>query len=252
MDFVLDNGDFGGLHHTLDEQHTRNYQAYLNGNGEVEDDGEEEGNKQYGNITLGVLHQSLDGAPFAHVVADNQQYSSQRSHGDELGIGHQYQQDEYQHYGMDDAGNGGAAAVVDIGHRAGYGASGRNTAKQRGNYVCHTLSHQFGVGVVAVANSTVGNGSAEQTLNSAQNGNGESHWQKVLQGVEGETGHYHVGQLCLNVKAVANGVYAFHAELALEHEYDQCAHQNTIQRTGNLVQHRHTLQCHGREDDDKQ
>ena len=252
MNFVLDNGDFGGLHHTLDEQHTSNNQANLDGNGEVEDDGEEEGNKQNGNIALGVLHQSLDGAPFAHIVTDNQQYSRQSSHGDELGIGHQHQQDEYQHYGMDDTCYGGAAAVVDIGHRTGYGTCGRDTAEERCNHVCHTLSHQFGVGVVAVANGSVGNSSTEQTLNSAQYSYGECHRQKVLQGVEGETGHYHVGQLCLNVKAVANGVYAFHAELALEHEYGQCAHQNTIQRTGNLVQHRHTLQCHGREDYDKQ
>ena len=94
MDFVLDNGDFGGLHHTLDEQYTGNNQTNLDGNGEVEDDGKEEGNEQYGNIALGVLHKSLDSAPFAHVVADNQQYSRQRSHGDELGIGHQHQQDE--------------------------------------------------------------------------------------------------------------------------------------------------------------
>ena len=153
---------------------------------------------------------------------------------------------------MDNTCYGGAAAVVDIGHRAGYGASGRDAAEERCNYVCHTLSHQFGVGVVAVANGSVGNSSAEQTLYGTQYSYGECHGQKVLKGVEGETGHYHVGQLCLNVKAVADGVYAFHAELALEHEYSQCTHQNTIQRTRNLVQHRYTLQYHGGEDDDEQ
>ena len=66
--FVHDNLNIGGLRHTLHKQQTGNDQSHLDGNGEVEDYSEEEGDEQYGYVAFGILHQGEERAPAAHAV----------------------------------------------------------------------------------------------------------------------------------------------------------------------------------------
>lgn len=53
--FILDDGYFGSLHDTAHKQHAGNHQAHFNGNGQVEDDGQEESNQQYRDIRFRIL-----------------------------------------------------------------------------------------------------------------------------------------------------------------------------------------------------
>ena len=251
VNLVLDNGDFRGFHHTLDEQCRSDDQTNLYGNRQVEDNGQEEGDEQHGHVALGILEESAERAPATHVVADHDKHCRQRSHGDVLGQGHQHQQDEQQHHGMDDTRHRRAAAIVDIRHGTGNGTRGRNTAKERRDKVGHALGHEFGVAVVAVANHTISHGGREQTLNGTQNGNGEGHGHQVAHSLEGERWDDHIGQFGLNVKAVANGIYACNTHL-VEHEDGSRAKQNAVERARNLIEHRHTAEHGGREDDDEQ
>ena len=245
VNLVADNRYLGGLHHTLDEEGAGDDETNLDGDGEVEDDGQEEGDQQDGNITLGILEQALEGAPAAHVVADNHQYGCQGCHGDILGKGHQYQQDEQQHNGMYDTGHGGATAIVDVGHGTCDGSCGRDTAEDGGYQIGHALRHKLHVGIMLVGDDAVGNGSGEQTLDSAQDGNGEGYGHKGLYQLEGDGGNYHLRQLGLDVEAVADGVYARDAELVLQDQHGGGSEEDAVERAGNLVQDGHTLQGHG-------
>ena len=251
VNLVLDNGDFRRFHHTLDEQSGSYNKANLYGNRQVEDNGQEEGDEQHGHVALGILEESAERAPATHVVADHHEHSRQRSHRNVLGQGHQHQQDEQQHHGMDDTRHRCAAAIVDIRHGTGNGTRGRNTAKERRDEVGHTLRHEFGVAVVAVANHTIGHGCRKQALDSSQYGNGEGYGHQVAHCLEGERWDDHIGQFGLNVKAVANGIYACNTHL-VEHEDGSRAKQNAVERARNLIEHRHTAEHGGREDNHEQ
>ena len=56
---------------------------------------------------------------------------------------------------MDDASNRGLTAIINIGHGAGYGSCGRNTAKEGRGNVRQSLSHQLSIGIVVVADNTI-------------------------------------------------------------------------------------------------
>lgn len=161
VNLVADDGDFGRLHDALDEQGAGDDEAHLDGDGQVEDDGQQEGDQQYGDVALRVAEQSAEGAPTAHVVTDDDQHGGQRGHGDVLGVGHQQQEDEQQDDGVDEARNGGAPAVVDVRHRAGYGSRGGYAAEDGGDHVGHALGDEFHVRVVAVRDGAVGHGGRE-------------------------------------------------------------------------------------------
>ena len=61
IDFVVDDTDLCGLHDALHEEGASGDETHFNGDGEVEDDGEEEGGEQYQNVALGVVHKTLQG-----------------------------------------------------------------------------------------------------------------------------------------------------------------------------------------------
>ena len=163
---LIENGMYlGGLSHTTHEEQTGTDEAKLDGDGEVEDDGEEEGEQQHGDIALGIATcHGQERAPSAHAIADHHQDTCQAGHGDILRQGHKEQEDEQQHQGMDDACHRSATAIVDVGHGAGNGSRGGNTAKQGRCDVGKTLSDELGVRVVMVANDTIGHGGREQRL----------------------------------------------------------------------------------------
>ena len=82
---------------------------------------------------------------------------------------------------MNHARNGRASATFDIGHCAGNGACGWHAAKEGRYKVGHALRHQLLVGVVAVVNQAVGDASAKQRLDGAQQGQGDDGHAQVLQ-----------------------------------------------------------------------
>ena len=60
---IHDDLNVGSLRHTLHEQQTGDDKSYFDGYGKVEDDGQEEGDEQNGNVALRILHQSEERTP---------------------------------------------------------------------------------------------------------------------------------------------------------------------------------------------
>ena len=90
---------------------------------------------------------------------------------------------------MDDACNRCASAVIDVGHGAGNGTSGGNTAEDRRYDVGNALSDELGIGVVMVANDTIGHSSREQRLDGSQHGNGDGRTNQALDSLPCQFGH---------------------------------------------------------------
>ena len=158
---VPDDRYFRRFHHTFDEECAGDDEPHFDGDGQVEDDSKEEGDEQDGDVALRVLEEALDGSPSAHVVADDDQHGCQRGHRDILGVGHQEQEDEKQHDGMDEPSYGSAPTIVDVRHGACDGSRGGYAAKDRGCEIGHALRNEFHVGVVAVGDGSVGNSGGE-------------------------------------------------------------------------------------------
>lgn len=114
--FVADDRDVGSFHHAPHEEQAGEYQSDFDGHRQVDDDRQQEGDQQHRDIRAGILHQSPERAPFAHVVRYHYQHACQAGHWDILRQRHQEQEDQQQYDGMDDACDRRAAAVVDIGH----------------------------------------------------------------------------------------------------------------------------------------
>ena len=123
-------GDIGGLGHTTHEEQTGADESDLDGDGEVEDDRQQEGDPQDDDVALGVLQDRSEGAPATHVVADDDQHTSQTGHRDVLCQRHEEEEDEQQHGSVDDTSHRRATAIIDVGHRTGDGSSGGNTAEE--------------------------------------------------------------------------------------------------------------------------
>ena len=251
-DFILDDTYLRSFHDTLHEKGTCCNQTHFNGDGKIEYHREEEGEEEYNHIALGIAEQPLEGAPPTHVVAHNHQHGSQTGHGDVFGVWHQDEQDEQQHSGMNEACHWGASAIVDIGHGARDGTCGRNASEQGRHDVGHALCHQFHVAVMLVADYTVGHSRTEEALDGTQDSNREGHRHQFLYHADGDGGHHHIGELCLNVEAVTDGVDALNAQIILEEIYGYGAQHNTIERPGNLVEHLDAACEHGSEDDEQQ
>ena len=82
-------------------------------------------------------------------------------------------QDQQQNNGVDDTGNRGTSAIVDVGHRAGNRSSHGNTTKQRYDHIGRTLGDQLRVGVMFVTCHTISYGSGEQRLDRTQDSDRE-------------------------------------------------------------------------------
>ena len=90
-----------------------------------------------------------------------------------LGQGAEEQQDQQQDDGVDDTGNRGTSAIVDVGHRAGNRSGHRNTTKQRYDHIGRTLGDQLCVGVMFVTCHTISHRSREQRLDRTQDSDRE-------------------------------------------------------------------------------
>ena len=226
-----------GFGHALHEEQAGYEQSHLDGYGEVEDDGEEEGDAQYGDVALGVLHELHHGAPAAHIVRHHDEHAGQAGHGNVGGQGHEREEDDQQHDGVYDTGHGRASAVVDVGHGPGYGAGTGYAAEERRAEVGHALAYKFLVGVVMVAAHAVGHGGGEQRLDGAEHGDDHGRGQQRTHAVPREVGYGEGGNggLYLTERvadgehaAVGVGVEEIHAD---GHEHD--GHE----RAGHLFRH---------------
>ncbi len=74
---------------------------------------------------------------------------------------------------MDDAGDGRAATIVDVGHRTGDSTRSRYSAEDRRRQVGQSLSDEFCVGAMTVADDTVGHSSRKQRLDGTEDGDGD-------------------------------------------------------------------------------
>lgn len=158
-------------------------QSHSNGNDKVEDNRENKG--QHQNKRLIQRSSLADGnemAPLAHVVGDHEQNGCDDGHGDHFCQRHEHNEEQRQHDGVDDACNGGAAAVFDVGGGARNGTRGGNAAEQSRAYVANTLGDQLGVRVVAIIDHAVGNHAREQRLDGGENGNGKGAGKHGLDG----------------------------------------------------------------------
>ena len=158
IDLLRDDLHVGSLSHTSHEEQTSTEQAYLDSDGEVEDDGEQESDPKHDNVALGVLQDAEERTPAAHIIADDDEYTGQTGHGDVLCQRHEEEENEQQHGGVDDACNGSASAVVDVGHRTGNGSRSGDASEDGTGKVGHTLGNELCVGAMTVANDTVGHG----------------------------------------------------------------------------------------------
>ena len=126
---------------------------------------------------------------------------------------------------MDDACDGRAASVVDVGHGAGDGARGGDAAEKRGEQVGGTLCDELGVGVVAVTGHAVGYGGREERFDGPQYGDGEGGGQQAAHGLPVDRGQGCGGQLRADGETVADGVDPFDTGIAPE-QPDPCREQH--------------------------
>ena len=94
IDFITNHLDISGLGHTAHKEQTSTDKTHLNGNGEVEDDGEQEGDPKHDDIALGILQDRHETAPTAHVIAHNHKHTCQTSHRDILCQWHEEQENQ--------------------------------------------------------------------------------------------------------------------------------------------------------------
>ena len=236
VDLVADDLDVGGLSHTAHEEQTGTNQAHLDGNGEVEDDRQQEGDPEHDDIALRVLQDGNERAPAAHVIAHDDEHTGQTGHGDILRQRHEEEEDEQQHSGVDDAGNGRAAAVVDVGHRTGDGTRGRYAAEDGRRQVGQSLGDEFCVGAMAVADDTVGHCGREQRLDGTEDGDGDGGRDETLDDVPRQVGHLCLRQRGGDGEAVADGLDGGDADILFQQGGGDGHQHDGNQRAGQLAQ----------------
>ena len=97
-----------------------------------------------------------------------------------------HQDHQHQDHRAEDAGEGAAAAALDVHHRAHGGASAGQATEQATHQVAQALANQFFVGVVLSAGEAVGHHRGEQGINAAEHAkhSGIHHHQLQFSGAE--------------------------------------------------------------------
>ena len=187
IDFAGEDGKMGGFGHAPHEEQASHDESHFDGHGEIEHHREHKSDEQHRDVALGVMGEFGEGAPLTHVVTHHNEHAGQTGHGDVGGQRHGHEENKEENGRVYQTGQTRAAAVVDIGHGARDGARGGNAAEQGRDDVGQPLSHQFLVGVVAIARHAVGHGGGKQTLNGAEHRNDQGSGQQGAEGREGET-----------------------------------------------------------------
>ena len=222
--------NIGNLGHTLDKQDECGQQTDLNGDNQIEHHGQNEGDHQNGDVTLGSGFADLyELSPLAHVVGHHEEDGGDDGHGDPCGVGHQNQQNYQQNYRVDHAGDGGTAAVIYVGGGTGNGAGGGDASEKTGEDVAHTLSDQLGVGVVFVINHSVGNHTGQQGFDSRQHSDCEGAGKQIANHFQVKAGQGKAGRGVGDGVKVTDGVDVQRQKLA-----DKNTHNNGNERAGDF------------------
>ena len=137
---------------------------------------------------------------------------------------------------MDNTGNGGTTAIVDISHSAGDGTRGGNTAEERRSQVGHALGYQFGIRRMASADDTIGHRCRQQRLYSTEDSNGDGRRNQSLDDFPRQHGHLRLGQHVGDREAVANGLNSCHAGILLQQQGSNGHDDNGNERTREFAQ----------------
>lgn len=132
---------------TLEEEADCENETHLDSHGKVEDDSEDEGDDHDQEVRLRVLGKPEERTPAGHVVADHDEDASEASHRDHSDKTAEEKEDKHEDAGMNETGNRGASAIVDIGHGAGNGSGSGDTAEERDDEVGNTLTDELSIGV---------------------------------------------------------------------------------------------------------
>ncbi len=111
-------------------------------------------------------------------------------------------------------------AVVDVGHGPGNGTGCRDTSKERGYDVGHSLCDQLHVRVVPFADHTIGNGCGQQGFDGAQHGNGKCGGEQQADAFEIEPDRICLGELAVYLEPVADRFNSGDPKIVLHHEHD--------------------------------
>ena len=155
----------------------------MDGHGEVNEDGEEEAGSHHEDVRAGALEHGFDEVEFAHVVGNDGNDTAEGGHGDEGGIASEEEHDDQEEDGVEDAGDGRLAAVLDVRCGSGDGACCGDTTEEGREDVGNAFTDEFGIGVVAAANHTIGNNGREEGFNTCQEGNGDGGRNEFANGV---------------------------------------------------------------------
>ena len=183
-----DLGDLGGFGHALDEEHGGEHHADLDGDDEVEDHREGAGGEKHGGVAVRHAAQAGEFVPLAHAEGDHDEHGRDGAERYVAGEGREEEHDQEQRERVDQAGDGGAAAGLDVGRGAGDGARHGQPAEKRAYKVCRALRHEFGVGVVPVVDEAVGDDGGKQRLDGAEEGDGHGRAEEVANAVERDLG----------------------------------------------------------------
>ena len=217
--------------HPLHKQQAGQHQAHANGNHQVIDHRQRDGQNQHGNVALGGLFQLLDhGTPAAHIIGHLEQNGGNAGHGNQRRIGHQQNQEQQQYYGVDHTGHGAAASVFDVGGGPGNGTGGGNASEQRAGRVGRALGHQLHIGVVLASNHVVCHHGGEQGLNGRQNGNGKGVRNHRGNGIQMQHRHVELGRRIGNGIQVSDGVHRQAGQL-----HQQGGRNHRHQRSGDFL-----------------
>ena len=189
--------DLGVLHHSAQEEDHGQQQADLDGDCKVENHRQQEGDNQHRQVALGGLEQPDNRAPAAHVVCHHHQHGGQAGHRHQADERHKEDEYRQQHQGVDDSRHRCAAAVGDVGHRAGDGPGDGYSADEGDGDVGQSLADQLGVGVGARAGHTVGHCGREQRLDCPEHGDGEGRGEEHVDGLHVKRECLQAGQLGL-------------------------------------------------------
>ena len=232
VDLIARYGDLRRLGDTFHEEEHGYQEANLDGNRQVEDNGQEEGCYQHRHVALRVLHQRTERPPLAHVIGYDDQNSCEASHRDVFRQRPEEKQDEQEDNGVHNTGDRRFPAIVDVRHRAGDGSGYGDTAEEGDYDIRRTLGNQFGIGIMLVARNTICHSRREQGFDGAQDGYRKGRGEKEVYHLHIKLNRRGLGHGCLDGKAVADGFDAGEVEIRPPHIDCHRHHNDSHQRTG--------------------
>ena len=129
--------------------------------------------------------QMEEACPVCHVGCNNEKYCRKTCHRYHWCEGHEKHQNNCKCDTVNHACNRRAATVSDIGCSPCYSTCGRYATEESWEDITQTLTHKFCVGLVCIANHSVGYNGWEQRLNSRKDRYCEGRWDKLTYHFEG-------------------------------------------------------------------